>query len=104
MVFLPIVIFFFFFYWTKACHLDGYVPLPPSLRQIEQDQVFVNWVAAASEKVDIKGFELKYWKMEGSKKEGKTTVFVEDLFTNFAYVTVEKKVAYSYQIMVKTSG
>ena len=63
----------------QACHLDGYVPLAPSLRQIAEGEVFVDWIATASQKVDITEYELKYWEKDAQK--GKLSVAIEDLST-----------------------
>ena len=91
-----------FFFNSGACKLEGYVPAPPEIRQVDEGEVFVNWIDAASEKVDITQYELKYWKKDS--KEGRQILAIEDLHTNFAKVTVEHGAVYSFQLLVKTSG
>ena len=102
MMHLICILFFFLFHGFEACNLEGYVPLPPSIRQITENEVFVDWIAAASEKVDITDYELKYWQKDSGK--GKNTIDIDDLYTNFVYLSVEEWTVYSYQLMVKTSG
>lgn len=101
MIFISFVIFLLVDQY-QACALDGYVPLPPSIRQIAKDSVMVDWVAAASQKVDIIDYQLKMWEKDSTL--GKNTIEIEGLLNNFIYITVQEMRIYSYQLMVKTSG
>ena len=62
----------------------------------------MDWIATASQKVDITEYKLKYWEKDAQK--GKLSVAIKDLYNNFLYLSVEPWTVYSNQFMVKTSG
>lgn len=92
----------------KACRINGYVPSPPSIKQNDVDVVFVDWLGAMTQKVDITEMKLRYWESEALADKNDysrvTVIPVEDLDITFTYVSVKHWTVYSYQLMVKTSG
>ena len=86
-----------------VCNCFDNAVLPtPSIRQVDEETVLVNWVEDFNGKEKIAAYELCYWPIINPNQGFK--VGVNDLDIEFEFVSVAANEPYSFQLMAKTHG